>query len=323
MPRAPRSSSTTPRSPDSSMAGCRRASLRRVAEHHPQRLAGGQRIDPRGQLGIVGPYGARADQHGVRDGPKSVHVATRRFTRDPSTRSVGSRDSPVERCRQLQDDPGTAGLPVLEIGGELVGHLGCTDPDGHLHPRRPQRRHPSSRHMVIGIEHADDHPGHAGVDDGPHAGRGAAGVRAGLEGGVERRALCASPLHGAAQRHHLGVVSARRLGRSLKRLGRVVAAHHDATHPRVGRGGAPNAGGQRHGAQHVLLVAGQRAVHGLPILPAVTRIALKTSREPRPCPAQRCGWPPPPPRGGRARRWPNQPPARSPPLGPPPRPFAR
>ena len=80
-PGRPRSSSTSPRSPDSSTAGWTRAASGAWPSTTRSGWRSGARVEPGGQLGVVGPHRARPDQHGVGAGPQPVHVGPGRRRR--------------------------------------------------------------------------------------------------------------------------------------------------------------------------------------------------------------------------------------------------
>ncbi len=76
--------------------------------------------------------------------------------------------------------------PVLEVGGQLLGHLVGRHAHGDLDPGRTQGGDASAGHPGIGVLDADHDPGDARLDDGVGAGRGPPLVGARLEGGVQR-----------------------------------------------------------------------------------------------------------------------------------------
>ena len=155
-------------------------------------------------VGIVGSHRAGADEDGVALGPQPVGVAPGGLAGDPLARAVGRRGAPVERGRQLQHDIGPAGAAVLQVRREL-------GPRPRPRTRRPRPRCPRRAAARCrcpatfgsGSSMPTTTRATPGLDDRVGAGRGAAVVRAGLEGREERRPL--GPRAGRSQRHDLGV----------------------------------------------------------------------------------------------------------------------
>ena len=79
---------------------------RHRAEHDTQRLGPLDAvIEADGQLGIIGPHGAGAHEHGVRAGPQPVHVAPGLLSGDPAARPVGRSGARVQAGRHLEHHP--------------------------------------------------------------------------------------------------------------------------------------------------------------------------------------------------------------------------
>src|SRR5579872_491377 len=233
---------------------------RRPAEHDPQRLAeraaGLARRRTHGEQRVVGPHGARPDEHGVALGPEALDVGARLGSGDPPARAVRGGEASVERGGELQHDEGPPRPSVAEVGLEEPGRLVGEDAEGHLDAGRPQHGEPAARDTLVGVDEGGDDPAHARLDEGLCARRSAAVVRTGLEDDVGGAAVRTRPRR--EQRRRLGVRAARRRRGALAGHG-PVRRHDDAADPGVRRRLAANRRGKREGAAHEGLVAFLRA----------------------------------------------------------------
>ena len=135
---------------------------------------------------------------------RQVHVLAGGLTGDPAAGAVGGGGAGVEAGRHLEDHPGLPGRAVLEIGGELLGHLFGRHPDRDLDPRLAERGDAPPGHQGIGVLDADYDPRHSGRDRWRRcraaSGRGARR----LERHVERGAPAPPPRRPRARRPRRG-----------------------------------------------------------------------------------------------------------------------
>ena len=211
--------------------------------HRPEGLAGGGPavVGAGGQRGVVGAQRSGTDDEGVDLLSSGVGVAARNRPGDPLARPVRSRYPAVQTRRVLPGDEGAAVVLTVEPrpqraaagGAHLVVVGSC-----HLDPLAPQGPGSAGRHR-IGVGHRVDHAGEPGGDDAGGARTGAPVVVTRLEGDHDRPTARAVP--GGVQRHHLGVPSARGLGRADAHDLSGGVEHH-RTDRRVG-GAHPQRGG--------------------------------------------------------------------------------
>jgi hypothetical protein len=219
---------------------------RRTAEYDPQRVAAVDVAD--GERRVVGPDRPGTDDDRVALGPQRVGVGAGLGAGDPLAGAIGGGGPAVEGGGQLQDDPGPAGRPVLQVGGELRGDLAGGDADIDRDAGRPQAFDTAPRHPRVGIGHPHDDPGDPGGDEGIGARAGPSGVRARFERDVGGRPP--APLARRRQRGDLGVRAAGRGGGAGERL--AVGGDEHAADPRVRRGEGADAPGRSHGCAHRL-----------------------------------------------------------------------
>ena len=181
--------------------------------------------------GIVGQRGAAADHDRVDDRPQPVRVLARQRRRDPAALPSAAATRPSSVLANFQVTYGRPVLHRMQPGpqravGRLVGR------DARLDTSTPACAQPgraAGRDRVRVVDGVD-HPGDAGGDDRVDARRGAAGVRARLQGHDERRP--ARPVAGLAR------------GRPARRADRRPAASPRRRPPRrsASRTTAPTAG---------------------------------------------------------------------------------
>ena len=194
-----------------------RAPGRRLAEHHPQRVA--TLHVAHGQRRVVGSDRAGAHQDGVALGPQAVGVGAGLRRGDPLARTVGRRGAAVERRGQLQHDPRAPGAAMRQVRRQLAADGARLRSHGHLDAGGAQLRDTASRDLRIGVLDAHHHPADAGIEQGAGARRCAPVVAARLERGDHRGPpQVGSRGPGRGQRHDLGVRSARWRGRPLEAI---------------------------------------------------------------------------------------------------------
>jgi hypothetical protein len=184
---------------------------------------------------------------------------------EPSAAAVGRRRPAVERRRQLEDHPRSAGPAVVEVGLELLGHLGpqATGLDGDTGVAEAGEPGPGDERVGIGHGHHD--PADPGLDQGVGARAGPPGVGARLEGdvgdGAARLGLAAGG-PGRVEGDDLGVAASRGLGGTG--VDRPVGRDDHGADPRVGGGAGPDGRGELDGGGHALLVGrlGHRILPG-------------------------------------------------------------
>ena len=120
-------------------------------------------------------------------GPQAMDVAAGLLPGDPAAGAVGCGGPRIEAGGHLQDDPGPAGGAVLEIRRQLLAHLVGAAPTVTSIPAARSAATPRPATMGVGVLDGDDHPGHAGRDDGVGTGRRPPMVGAGLQGGEQGR----------------------------------------------------------------------------------------------------------------------------------------
>ena len=182
--RCPRSSSTAPRSPNSSRHGWTRA----PAGARPSTTRSGSRPATwrTVRAGSSTTHGAGADEHGVALGPQPVGVGPGLLAGDPLARAVGRGGAAVDGGGELEHDVRAAGAAMGQVRGELGRDGVGLDPDGDVDARRRAgRRHPARR-QGVGVLDADDDTADAGGDDRVGARRRAPVVVARFERGHER-----------------------------------------------------------------------------------------------------------------------------------------
>ena len=99
---------------------------------------------------------------------------------DPPAGAVGGGGAPVEGGGQLEHHPGPAGPPVLEVGGELLGHRVGAHADSTSTPARREGGDAPPGDLGVGVGDADHHPADPGGHDRRRctAGSGRGGRRA-------------------------------------------------------------------------------------------------------------------------------------------------
>ena len=165
----------------------------------------------------------------------------------------GRRRASVERRRHLEHDPRPAGAAVLQVGVPAVRTASADS-----RPRRRCRQLAASDALAGHERSGSSSPTTTrltpDVDEGVGAGRGAAVVRARLEGRVHRcpgdmRTSCA----GGVECDDLGVATTRGLGRPFER--RSVAGHEHGADPGIGRCDRAHASSQLDRPAHHDLVS--------------------------------------------------------------------
>jgi len=201
---------------------------------------------PNGEFGIVGQHRARARHQGRGARAPALHVEPRGRAADPFAVAAGERGAAVQAHRELHAQPRPAALHARQEAAVDLARLRFHQADRHLDPRRAQALVTGAVHLRERIAHRTDHACHAGFDQRIGTGRGAAGMRAGLErdvGGGATRAIARG-----AQREHFGM---RLPGTRVEAFADHLAiAHQHAAHHRVRLGRVRAALGEPQRARH-------------------------------------------------------------------------
>ena len=221
----------------------------RASSSTRRRMIRGERDIAHGERRLVGERGAGADHDRLRVGAQLVRVGARELRREPARRTVGGRD--VRRCssrpwpRRTDDRCGDG-------AGTAPGRAARSAPTPTVTsiPAARSRAKPAPATRGSGSSSADD-PRHPGRDQRVGARRGAAVVRARLEGDERRRAACA--IAGLRERAGLGVRATRRLGRADP--DDLAVTHEHAADPGIGRGATAGGRAGRQRQFHRLVVA--------------------------------------------------------------------
>ena len=147
---------------------------------------------------------------------------------------------------------------MLTPAGEAfveAASLGLADAHGHFNGRRAHLLHAVAGDGGVGVDGGGDNAAHAGGNERIGAGRGAAGVVAGLEGHVGCAAgqAVAGVLRSHTQRDHFRVVDQVIFVPAFACY-LACAVEDDAAHGRVGRGDGDAAARQLEGAMHPVTV---------------------------------------------------------------------
>ena len=184
-----------------------------------------------------------------------MDVGARELTRDPSRSPVGRGDATIEGGRQLDDDVGTAGATVMQIGRELAFGGRGGDADARRRGPRPAGARCRGRRR----SDRDPRPPRRRARRRLRAAcarRGIAVVVAGLERHVGGRALGAVTRGGECDRLRV-LPDAGRTGRALAHDLAVADEHAPDPRPRRRAAASP---GRRRGRVHQLGIARGRAL---------------------------------------------------------------
>jgi hypothetical protein len=138
-----------------------------------------------GEVGVIGPEGAGADEDGIDLGAEAVGIEAGGCAGEPGAFRGEAEDAGIEGEGAFGNDEGEAGEdPLVEGSVEGCGFRG-EDAWDDLDAGGTEELKAAARVGGIGIGGGDDDAGEAGGDDGIDAGRGAAMGGARLEGDVE------------------------------------------------------------------------------------------------------------------------------------------
>ncbi len=208
-----------------------------------------------GEVGIIGPEGAGADEDGIDLGAEAVGIEAGGRAGEPGALRGEAEDAGIEGEGALGDDEGEAGEdPLVEGAIERCG-FGGEDARDDLDAGGAEELEAAARVGGIGIGGGDDDAGEAGGDDGIDAGRGAAMGGAGLEGDVEGGAMGLGRAGEAAEGFDLGMGGA---GGAVPAAGEQMAAGGDdeGADGGIGTGAAQATAGLAEGEAHPGFVGG-------------------------------------------------------------------